>query len=190
MIKTERFKQVTVKSSLQLRNWLLAHHTQTESVWLVTFKKHTGTNYLPMEAVLDALVSFGWIDGLRRKLDDDRSMQLISPRRTQRWAQTYKQRATRLIKDGLMHDAGLASITAAKRAKLWNASVEVDALMIPEDLKRAMVPVARKHFQTSAPSYQRNVLRWIALAKTSATRSKRISLTAEYAARNEKLPQM
>jgi uncharacterized protein YdeI (YjbR/CyaY-like superfamily) len=89
-----------------------------------------------------------------------------------------------------MHAAGLAKITAAKRAGLWNACAEVDALLIPEDLKHAMTPLAAKIFQTSAPSYRRNVLRWIALAKTSATRAKRIKLTAEFSERNEKLPQM
>jgi uncharacterized protein YdeI (YjbR/CyaY-like superfamily) len=190
MIRTERFKKVTVKSALQLRTWLIAHHSQTEGVWLVTFKKHTGAPHIPMEAVLDELVCFGWIDGLRRKLDDDRSMQLISPRRTRRWANTYKERAARLLKENRMHAAGLAEITAAKRAGLWNACDEVDALLIPEDLKRAMVPLAAKNFRTFAPSYRRNVLRWIALAKTAATRAKRIKLTAEFSERNEKLPQM
>jgi uncharacterized protein YdeI (YjbR/CyaY-like superfamily) len=189
MIETERFKKVTAKSALQLRTWLRVHHMQTESVWLVTFKKHTGARYISMEAVLNELVCFGWIDGLRRKLDDDRSMQLISPRRTQRWAKTYKQRAGRLIKEGRMHASGLAAITAAKRAGLWNASDEVDALVIPEDLDRAMLPLASQNFRKSAPSYRRNVLRWIALAKTTATRAKRIKLTAEYSEQNKKLPQ-
>jgi len=83
MIKTENFEQVEVTSATELRAWLETHHDQEESIWLVTYKKHTGGKYIPHSAVLDEILCFGWIDGLGRKLDDDRTMQLMSPRRTQ-----------------------------------------------------------------------------------------------------------
>jgi hypothetical protein len=66
--------------------------------------------------VLDELIAFGWIDGLRRKLEDARTMQLISPRRQQAWAQTYEDRAARLEAEGRMHLAGLTAIAVAKAA--------------------------------------------------------------------------
>ena len=47
--------------------------------------------------VLDELICFGWIDGIRRKLDNERTMQLISPRKVEHWARTYKERAAKLI---------------------------------------------------------------------------------------------
>ena len=80
MIETERFAKLEVSSALALRSWLEAHHAQPTSVWLVTFKKHTGTAYVSSAEVLDELLCFGWVDGLRRALDADRTMQLISPR--------------------------------------------------------------------------------------------------------------
>ena len=82
MIKTENFEQVEVTSPKQPRDWLLAHHAQTESVWLVTYKKSAGDAYVSTGQVLDGLLRFGWIDGVRRKLDDRRTMQLIAPRKT------------------------------------------------------------------------------------------------------------
>lgn len=76
----ENFERIEVKSSEELWQWLGVHHLQSESVWLVTWKVQVRHSYISREAVLDALVAHGWIDGRRLKLDDVRTMQLISPR--------------------------------------------------------------------------------------------------------------
>lgn len=192
MIKTEQFEQVEVTSAGQLRAWLEANHTQQESIWLVTYKKHTGEKYVSRSEVLDAVLCFGWIDGIGRKLDAERTMQLLSPRRTQDWAKSYKERAARLEREGLMHAAGLMAIVESKRRGLWDAMEDVDALTMPDDLVAALVarPPATVHFERFSPSSRRNILRWIKRAKTPATRAKRIEQTAVLAARNEKVPQM
>ena len=83
-------------------------------------------------------MAFGWIDGIRRKLDDDRTMQLISPRKVQHWAKSYKDRAARLIEEGRMQAPGLASIEAGKASGLWSFMDDVDALIVPEDLRMAL----------------------------------------------------
>jgi uncharacterized protein YdeI (YjbR/CyaY-like superfamily) len=80
-IATEAFAKVEVSSVDQLDTWLEANHASEDSVWLVTFKKHVSDRYITMAQTLDVLMCHGWIDGLRRKLDDDRTMQLISKRR-------------------------------------------------------------------------------------------------------------
>ncbi|MEM6815918.1 MAG: hypothetical protein AAF600_16280 [Bacteroidota bacterium] len=66
------------------------HHSQEDSIWLVTYKKSTPDKYVDRGQVLDELLCFGGIDGRRMKLDDERTMQLISPRRVQHWSKTYK----------------------------------------------------------------------------------------------------
>jgi uncharacterized protein YdeI (YjbR/CyaY-like superfamily) len=192
MIETERFEQVEVASVRELHTWLLANHTKQQSVWLVTFKKHIPGKYVSVSEVLDEVLCFGWIDGLRRKLDEQRTMQLIGPRRQQKWAQTYKVRAERLIADGRMRPAGLAPILAVKKAGLWDQIDSVDALIVPLDLNRALRanPNAFKNFMAFSPSSRRNVLRWINAAKTDATRLKRINQTAVLAKENKKVPQM
>ena len=70
MTKTENFEQVEVTSASELRDWLLLNHSQKESIWLVTFKKEVPEKYVSVQEVLDQLLCFGWIDGIRRKLDD------------------------------------------------------------------------------------------------------------------------
>jgi uncharacterized protein YdeI (YjbR/CyaY-like superfamily) len=176
MIKTETFIKIEVTSASQLRDWLIQNFRQMDSVWLVTYKKHISTKYVSTSDVLDELLCFGWIDGLRRKLDEDRTLQLISPRQTLHWAESYKLRADRLIESGKMNDAGLTSIKASKLAGLWNAMDDVDALKIPDDLAIEMDkhPNTAQQFSALAVSYRRNILRWLMGAKTPPTRQKRI----------------
>lgn len=179
MIESDRFAQVEVASASELHAWLDAHHQQSEAVWLVTFKKVVPHKYVSMDRVLDELVASGWIDGIRRAVDDERTMQLISPRRTQPWAKTYKVRAERLIEEGRMQPAGLASVRDAQNSGAWESMAEVDALVVPADLRQALerAEPAWTEFQNFPPSVTRNILRWIATAKTEPTRAKRIRLT-------------
>ncbi len=192
MIKTENFQQVEVSSAAELRAWLEVNHTQHESIWLVRYKKHIADKFVSPREVLDEILCFGWIDGIARKLDDDLTMQLLSPRRTQLWAKSYKDRAARLIREGRMQPAGLHAIEDAKRNGLWDAMNDVDALLMPDDLVVALEarPPAATAFAAAAPSYRRNVLRWIKQAKTPETRARRIEQAATLAARNEKVPQL
>lgn len=184
------FERVEVTGPEALWAWLEAHHGQGESVWLITWKAAHRAKYVSREDVLDALIAYGWIDGRRMKVDDDRTMQLISPRKEQAWAQSYKTRADRLETEGRMQAPGRAAIAASKRSGKWMASAQIDALVEPEDLLTALeARGAREFWDKSAPSYRRNILRFIAGAKRPETRAKRIATTTEYAARGEKLPQ-
>ena len=190
MIKTESFEKVHIDSPDQLRSWLLHNHTQQESVWLVTFKKSEKGKYVSRDEVLDELISFGWIDGIRKKMDNTRTMQLISPRRVQHWAKTYKIRAEKLTKEGRMHLSGLNSIKAGKESGLWNFMDDVDNLIVPDDLRQVLESMkgASDFFDNINNSSKRFVLRWIKLAKTEKTRLNRINKIAVLSAQGKKLP--
>lgn len=62
----DKFEKLEVKSANELRDWLVKHHAQSESVWLVTWKKAAKAPYASRDEVLDQLIAFGWIDGIRR----------------------------------------------------------------------------------------------------------------------------
>lgn len=190
MIATESFAQIEVDNEADLHAWLAVNHAQKESVWLVTYKKSAGTKYLSTDQVLDALLCYGWIDGIRRKLDEQRTMQLIGPRRVQHWSATYKARAARLIGEGKMQPAGLAAIDASKAAGLWDFLEEVDELQLPDDLRQTLAqkPDALAFFEAINPSSKRFALRWLKLAKTDATRQKRLIQLMELSLKGEKLP--
>jgi uncharacterized protein YdeI (YjbR/CyaY-like superfamily) len=186
----KELKQVEVSSIEELRKWLENHHQQNESVWLVTFKKLVPNKYVSRWDVLDELICFGWIDGVRRKLDDQRTMQLISPRKVEHWAKSYKDRAAKLIKEERMHQSGLKSMEASQESGLWNFMDDVDNLIIPIDLEKALNEhrEAEEFFMTLNPSSKRFVLRWLKLTKTQTTRKKRVQKLVELSAKGEKLP--
>ncbi len=189
MIKTENFKKVEVTSSRELRSWLEKNYSQKESVWLVTYKKSVSEKYLSASEVLDELLCFGWIDGIRRKLDDTRTMQLISPRKAEHWAKTYKDRIAKLLAAGKVHQAGLQSMEASKKNGLWDFMEDVDKLIVPKDLQDALKKYegATEFFYAINDSSKRFVLRWLTLAKTEKTRKARIVQLAELSAKGEKL---
>ncbi len=189
MIKTENFIQVEVKSSSEVREWLLINHTQKESIWLVTYKKEITEKYVSVQEVLDQLLCFGWIDGIRRKLDKERTMQLIAPRKVEHWSQTYKLRFTKLEELGLIHQSGLNAVETSKKAGLWNFMDDVDNLIIPNDLQEALTinNEAKLFFEAINASSKRFVLRWIKLAKTDKTRASRIEQIVVLSSKGEKL---
>lgn len=184
----EKFDRVEIASEQALWDWLSVNHAQEESVWLVTWKAQHADRYVSREAVLDALIAHGWIDGRRLKLDEARTMQLIAPRKQQAWAQSYKDRAARLEAEGRMHAAGHASVAVGKASGKWNDTDPVDALVDPDDLTQALdQQQARDWWQSASPSYRRNILRWIAAAKQPTTRAKRITIAVNSAAKGEKV---
>jgi uncharacterized protein YdeI (YjbR/CyaY-like superfamily) len=189
MLPSDRFPQVEVRSVAQWRDWLLAHHGQEESIWLVTWKKHAGATHVGRWDAMDEALCFGWVDGIMRRIDDDRVMQLFSPRRHQRWTAMYRDRVARLVEEGRMQPAGLRAVEAAKTAGTWEAMPEVDALEVPEDLDAALGGL-RAAFDALPPSYRRNLLRWVALAKRTETRGKRLAAIVAATAEGRRIPQM
>lgn len=189
MSKPKDIERVEVTGPQGLWDWLEKHHSGP-SVWLVTWKAAHRSKYVSRDQMLDALIAYGWIDGRRMKLDENRTMQLIAPRREQAWARTYKDRAERLIADGRMQAAGRAVLEAGKASGKWKASDPIDDLVVPNDLRAALDDArAGAWFDASAPSYRRNVLRYLAGAKRPETRAKRVCVIAGHAARGEKVPQ-
>lgn len=190
MIKTEDFDELEIATSDGLEQWLKANHNQKESIWLITYKKSVPGKYVSRWDVLDVLLCYGWIDGIRRKLDDHRTMQLIAPRRVQHWGKTYKDRAERLIDEDRMQASGLKSIADSKKSGLWNFMDDVDQLIIPEDLQMALSKNkgAELFFKGLDASSKRFALRWLKLSKTEKTRNNRIFKLVQLSAKGEKLP--
>lgn len=180
-------KSLEITSSEQLWSWLAENHCLRESFRLVTWKAAHPDKYVGREDILDALIAHGWIDGRRFTVDNDRTAQLITARKQQAWSKTYKERVERLRREKRMHPAGEASVAEGHRLGLWNFFDDVDALLVPDDLS-GILNLAK--WNDLAPSYRRNVLRWIKLAKTPETRRKRIGAAAVATEESRKLPQM
>ena len=198
MIRTDSFDRVEVASAAELWAWLDAHHAQEDSAWVVTYKKSVPERYVSTGEILDAVIAYGWVDGIRRKTEPleadgrtlERTMQLIAPRRAQHWARSYKERAARLEAEGRMRAPGRAAIERSKANGMWTFMDDVDALVSPPDLAAALAkrPEAGAFFDALPDSAKRFTLRWIKLAKTKGTRDKRIATTVERSAAGEFVP--
>ncbi len=188
MQKMQDLEKVEVQSTRELRQWFEDNHAQKESIWLVTYKKSSPDKYVSTQEILDEVLCFGWIDGRRMKLDEERTMQLLSPRKTQHWAKSYKDRVARLTEEGRMHEAGQQVVDAAKVSGLWDFMNDVDALIKPGDLTKALAqqPPAMENYEAFPDSAKRDILRWIKLAKKPETRAKRIKETVDLAAQNKR----
>jgi uncharacterized protein YdeI (YjbR/CyaY-like superfamily) len=179
-------------SRAQWRDWLKQHHRRGEGVWLITDKKATGKPRLEYDEIVEEALCFGWIDSKPNKLDDERSMLWLAPRKPKTgWSKPNKERVERLIAGKRMAAAGLAVIEAAKRDASWNALDAVEALEIPADLAAALNAnsLAAVHFADFPRSVKRGILEWIGNAKRVETRAARIEHTAALAARNERANQ-
>lgn len=174
------FERFQIDSPNTLWEWLSIKYESDKSYLLVTWKKSNKDKYVSREEVLDALLAYGWIDGRRYALDENRTMQLICKRKQQNWTQSYRERIERLIGNGLMQPSGLKLVEEAKSNGNWFANIDIDDLICPDDLlSKLQSKDAESWWDAVAPSYKRNVLRWLASAKKEATRQNRIALIAD-----------
>jgi uncharacterized protein YdeI (YjbR/CyaY-like superfamily) len=159
-------------------------------VWLVFYKKGSGTLSITRSEAVDEALCSGWIDSKVRRIDDDRYEQYFSRRKPgSPWSAPNKRKVTALEAADRIQPAGRAAIERAKRDGSWSILDEAEALIVPGDLASALAARdARGHFDRLAPGTRRGILQWIVLARRPATRRRRIERTAGAAARGEAPP--
>src|SRR5579883_642961 len=177
------------KDRKEWRAWLEKNHQTSPGVWLIYYKKNSGKSRVPYDEAVEEALCFGRIDSRPNALDDERYMQLFSPRKPKSvWSKLNKQRVEALIQQGLMTEAGLQKIELAKQDGSWNKLDAIEELEIPEDLKNALEAnePANTYFNAFSNSSKKNILWWIESAKRPETRLKRIEETVTLAAQNKK----
>jgi uncharacterized protein YdeI (YjbR/CyaY-like superfamily) len=174
------------------RAWLAAHHARGSGVWLVTWRAGSGGPRIGYEESVEQALCFGWVDSKGRTLDATRTMLWFAPRKGRSgWSRPNKQRVERLLAAGLMAPAGIAAVEAAKADGSWTLLDAVEDLVVPDDLAAALdtAPPAREHWDAFPRSVKRAILEWIVHARRPETRARRVTETAEKAARNERANQ-
>ena len=188
----DKLARVEVRSRDQWRSWLQANHEQRASIWLVSYKKHRAGLHVPYDDIVEEALCFGWIDSVRRRLDDERTMLLLAPRKSgSSWSRINKGRVRSLQRRRQMAPAGLRKIEKAREDGSWTMSDDVENLVIPADLARSLDanPRARVFFDTFPPSAVKPILWWIKSAKRASTREKRIAETVRLASVNRRANQ-
>jgi uncharacterized protein YdeI (YjbR/CyaY-like superfamily) len=174
----DQLERVEIDSVAALRGWLADNHRQVESIWLVTYKKAVPDRYVSASDVVDEALCFGWIDSVPRKLDAERTMVLLSPRKAKSgWSAVNKAKIEMLEVEGRMQAAGRAAIDRGKADGSWDLLNDADALIEPDDLKTALAAQsgARGGWNRMARSLRRGLLEQIVQAKRPETRAARIA---------------
>ena len=174
------------------RNWLKKYHDKVPNVRLLLYRKNSTKQCVTYEEAVEEALCYGWIDGRANKRDDESFFIFFSERKPKgNWSAINKKRITKLKKQGLMTEAGLAKIEAAKKNGSWTNLDNIDQLKMPADLQKVMAKnkKAEKFFEAFPPSAKKIIFMWIENAKTPATREKRLSETVTSAARNKRANQ-
>jgi uncharacterized protein YdeI (YjbR/CyaY-like superfamily) len=118
--------------------WLKANHDKAEGVWIKIHKKGSGLQSITALEAIDAILCWGWIDGIRKGFDDKSFLQRYCPRRPKSvWSQINRDKVAALTKAGLMQPSGQAEVDKAKADGRWDAAYSVSKTEVPEDLLRA-----------------------------------------------------
>ncbi len=183
-------RRFTPRSRSCWRRWLCANHDRVDAVWVVFYKKHVDKPTATYNDAVEEALCFGWIDGTKQRIDDERYMHRFTPRRPgSRWSETNRKRVDRLRASGKMTAAGQRLIDEAKRSGTWGWKPEAARFEMAHAFSAALEadPNAQAFWNTLAPSYQRQFITWIGTAKREATRERRIAESLGLLRRGERL---
>ena len=171
------------------RKWLELNHNKEEAVWLIFYKKKSSNFNLSWSDAVDEALCFGWIDSTKITIDREKYKQYFSKRKAKSiWSKINKEKVKVLIEQGLMSDSGYKSIEIAKENSSWTFLDEVEALVIPEDLKAESTnhKGSMEYFDSLSKSVKKILLFWVVSAKRKETRQKRILEITKNASKNMK----
>ena len=184
-------QEIYLKNRAEWRGWLAENHASHPPIWLIYYKKETGKPTLEYDESVEEALCFGWVDSIIRKLDDERFARKFTPRKeTSNWSESNKQRVEKLMAAGLMTEHGLRLVEQAKQSGLWREPARPDISWdVPAGLQEALArhPKAAAFFESLAPSYRKQYIGWIAVARRPETREKRIAESISLLEKGEKL---
>ena len=167
-------------SSAQLwEAWLADQHESAAGVWLKIAKKDSGTPTVSYAEAVEVALCFGWIDGVKRAVDDKHWVQRFTPRRARsKWSRINRDKAEALIATDRMRPAGLREVERAKADGRWDAAYASQrTITVPPDLDQALAgnDAARAFFATLNSANRYAILYRIHEAKRPETRARRIA---------------
>jgi uncharacterized protein YdeI (YjbR/CyaY-like superfamily) len=184
---------VFFKTAAAFRAWLARHHDSATELLVGLHKVASGRKSITYHEALDEALAFGWIDGVRRRLDDDSYSIRFTPRKpTSIWSAVNIKRVKELKAAGRMSPAGLAAFATRdeKRSAIYSyergaAALDGGALRTFAANKKAL-----EFYERQAPWYRRTTAHWVISAKRPETRDKRLRTLIDYSSRGERIPML
>lgn len=176
-------------SPKEWRAWLQANHSLMTEVWVGYHKARTRRPSLTWAQAVREALCFGWIDGVRRSVDDERHEQRFTPRKPRsRWSAVNVRIVGELEAEGRMTEAGRRAFAARDPDEVpYSTSDRPDRLDGEYDARLREHPQAAAFFDAQPASYRKTVAFWISSAKRPETRDKRLAELVEASAQGERL---
>jgi uncharacterized protein YdeI (YjbR/CyaY-like superfamily) len=164
------------ESAAEFRDWLDRHHDHAKEVVVGFYKVGTKQATLSWSDAVDEALCVGWIDGLRRAVDEQRYQIRFTPRRPgSNWSALNIRKAKALIQAGRMKPAGLAAWDARAQSSPYSYEQTFeDSFAKSEEKALRSNKAAWKDWETRAPSYRKSATRWVTSAKRPQTRKSRL----------------
>ena len=178
-------------SPADLEVWMGVHGEESDGIWLKFAKKDSGIESVVYAEAVEIALSYGWIDGQAKRLDDHHYLQRFTPRRPRsKWSKINREKAERLIAEDRMRPAGLREVELAKEDGRWDDAYDSPSTAtVPDDFQAALdaEPAAAEFFASLGSTKRYSFLYRITDAKRPETRAKRIAEYVELLARGETL---
>jgi uncharacterized protein YdeI (YjbR/CyaY-like superfamily) len=176
------------------RAWLKQNHAESEELWVGLHKRQSGKPSITWPEAVDEALCFGWIDGVRKSIDETSYKIRFTPRKSRSiWSAVNAKRAQELSRLGLMHAAGLAAFQAreGKRTAIYSYEQRTNTKLpkVYEEQFRAN-EAAWGFFQSQPPGYRRTSSWWVISAKKEETRSRRLAKLIEYSKSQQPIPHL
>ena len=172
-----------------LSEWLRLNHAIENELWIKIFKIKSGIASVTWNEVVVESLCWGWIDGIKKSIDEQAYLQRITPRKAgSNWSKRNTEHAERLISEGRMMEAGLAHVRAAKADGRWQNAYVVSEMEVPADFLAALdsKPAAKQFFATLTKSSRYIIAYGLTSAKKPETRQRRFEKFIGMLARAEK----
>ena len=180
------------KTPSDFRKWLAAHHASETELWVGFYKKDSGKSSITWPQSVDEALCFGWIDGIRKKIDEVSYKIRFTPRKQRStWSAVNIKRVPELTEQGLMKEAGLKAFAARQENRSGIYSYEQRSPELPAQYAKKLKKnaAAWKFFQAQPPSYRKAVNWWVVSAKQEETRLKRLDKLIDDSAAGRRIPQ-
>ncbi|MFT2090132.1 YdeI/OmpD-associated family protein [Paraglaciecola sp. 2405UD69-4] len=161
-----------------LNNWLKQHHQSETELWVKIFKKHTKLQSVTWDDVVIEALCWGWIDGIKKSLDEQSYLQRITPRLPRsNWSKRNTEHVEHLIATERMMEPGMVHVRAAKADGRWEEAYVVSKMEVPADFIAALdtQPNAKRFYATLNKSHRNTIAYSLTSAKKPETRHKRFT---------------
>lgn len=181
-------KPLFFKSAADFRAWLAAHYKHSPELWVGFHKKDSGKPSVTYPQALDEALCFGWIDGLRKNVNETSYTIRFTPRKARsNWSHVNIKRASELKKRGRMAPSGLEVFNGREKSRTYSYETRPRKLTGTYDAKLKGDSKAWEFFRRQPPWYQRTATWWVMSARKEETRQRRLQTLIEDSAHGRRI---